>query len=91
MITDDSLAEQKAVRLVFRGLEEDKQEVDHFLYRKHSKRTLKRELGGKGYKKLFEHLYKALYYRYSAPGYIEEINAIIATAPDSKKEYIRRE
>ena len=91
MVTDDSPAEQKAVRLAFRGLEEGEQEVDHFLCRKHSERTLKRELGGEGCKKSFEHLYKALYYRHSAPGCMEEINAAIAAAPDSKKEYIRRE
>ena len=91
MITDDSSAEQKAVRLAFRGLEEGEQEVDHFLCRKHSERTLKRELGGEGCKQSFEHLYKALYYRHSAPGCMEEINAALAAAPDSKKEYIRRE
>ena len=90
IITDDSAAEQKAVRLAFRGLEEGEQQVDHFLCRKHSERTLKRELSAKTCKKSFEHLFQALYYRYSEQGCLDEINAAIAAAPDSKKEYIRK-
>ncbi len=90
MITDDSAAEQKAVRLSFRGLEEGEQQVDHFLCRKHSERTLKRELGADNCKKSFEHLYKALYYRFSEQGCLDEIHAAINAAPDSKKEYIRK-
>ena len=65
--------------------------MDHFLCRKHSERTLKRELGGEACKQSFEHLYKALYYRFSSNGCMQEINAALAAAPDSKKQYIRRE
>ena len=90
IITDDSAAEQKAVRLAFRGLEEGEQQVDHFLCRKHSERTLKERLSGDACKKPFEHLYKALYYRFSEHGCLEEINAAISHAPESKKDYIRK-
>ena len=90
MITDDSAAEQKAVRLAFRGLEEGEQQVDHFLCRKHNERTLERELGAGNCKKSLEDLYKALYYRFSEHGCLEETNAAIHKAPDSKKEYIRK-
>ena len=86
MITDDSAAEQKAVRLAFRGLEEGEQQVDHFLCRKHSERTLKRELGADSCKKSFEHLYKALYYRFSEQGCLDEVHAALNAAPDSKKK-----
>ena len=88
MITDDSA--QKAVRLAFRGLEEGEQQVDHFLCRKHSERTLRLKLAGDICKASFEHLYKALYYRFSEQGCLDEIHAAIAKAPDSKKEYIRQ-
>ena len=91
MITDDSAAEQKAVRLAFRGLEEGEQQVDHFLCRKHSERTLKLKLAGDSCKKSFEHLYKALYYRFSEQGCLDEIHEAIAKAPESKKEYIRQQ
>ncbi len=90
MITDDSAAEQKAVRLAFRGLEEGEQQVDHFLCRKHSERTLKEKLGADSCKKSFEHLYKALYYRFSEQGCKDEVHAAINAAPDHKKEYIRK-
>ena len=40
MLTDDSAAEQAAVKKAFRGLEAGEQEVDHLLCRVHSNRTL---------------------------------------------------
>ena len=45
-VTDDSAAEQKAVRLAFRGHQDGEQEVSHFLCRTHSERTLNRALSG---------------------------------------------
>ena len=63
--------------------------MDYFLCRKHSERTLKKQLGVDNCKKFFEHLYKALYYHFSEHGCLEEIHAAINAALDSKKEYIR--
>lgn len=91
IITDDSAAEQKAVRLAFRGLKDGEQEVDHYLCRKHSERTLKENLRGDACKKSFEHLYKALYYRFSEQGCLDEIHTAIKHAPnDQKKSYIEK-
>jgi len=42
MLTDDSAAEQAAVKKAFLGLKAGKQEVDHLLCRVHSNRTLQR-------------------------------------------------
>lgn len=91
MITDGSAAEQKAVRLAFQGLKEGEQQVDHFLCQKHSERTLKQQLCTDNCKKSFEHLYKALYYRFTEQGCLESIGAAITAAPESKKEYICRD
>jgi hypothetical protein len=68
VITDDSAAEQRAVRMSFRGLEAGEQEVSHYLCRTHSERTLKRKLAGFRCKKVYENLYTALYYRRTGTG-----------------------
>lgn len=91
-ITDDSAAEQRAVRLAFRGLDAGEQEVSHFLCRTHSERTLNRQLAGDRCKKSRDHLYKALYLRKTGGGCEDSITAALAAAPDQKTEdYIRRE
>ena len=44
---------------------------------------------GDACKKSFEHLYEALYYRFSEPDCLDDINAAINEAPEFKKNYIR--
>lgn len=91
MITDDSAAEQRAVRLAFRGLEVGEQEVQHLLCRRHCEQTLKRKLGAKDCKVAFEHLYKALYFRFTHAGCLESIHAALKAAPEDKQKYIQRD
>ena len=92
IITDDSAAEQRGVKLAFRGLKDGKIEVDHFLYRKHSERTLGRALSGNTCKQVRKHLYAALYYRLSEPGCDDSIKSALAAAPNQKtKDYIQKE
>ena len=91
-ITDDSPAEQRAVQLAFRGLNDGEQEVDHFLCRKHSERTLKMRLAGPAYAKACKHLYSALYFRKTRMGCEESIQAAIDAAPNQeKRDYIYKE
>ena len=91
-VTDDSAAEQKAVRLAFRGLQDGEQEVSHFLCRTHSERTLNRALGGDKCKKSKEHLYKALYFRKTRPGCEDSINEALVAAPDDEtRKYITKQ
>ena len=90
-ITDDSAAEQRGVREAFLGLAEGATEVDHFLCRKHSERTLKRNLGAQDCKAAYEHLYAALYFRHTRIGCEQSIEAAIQAAPERKKDYIARE
>lgn len=90
MITDDSATKQRAVKLAFRGLEADEQEIQHLLCRWHYEQTLKRELNTKNCKTAFEHLYKALYFRLTQPGCLESIHAAIAAAPEDMRAYIER-
>ena len=90
MVTDDSAAEQRAVKLAFRGLEAGEQEVQHLLCRRHCEQTMKRELAAKNCKASFEHLYKALYFRLTQAGCLESIHAAIAAAPEERRPYIER-
>lgn len=90
-LTDDSAAEQRAVAIAFPGLTAGEQEVDHFLCRKHSERTMDRKLAGARNKAAKGHLYQALYFRHSAIGCEQSVEAAIHAAPEDKKEYIRRE
>ena len=53
MLTDDSAAEQRAVRLAFQGLEEGITEISHLLYVFHSEQTLKRNFSGPRYKRTY--------------------------------------
>ena len=88
MITDDSAAEQRAYRLAFQGLKTGEQEVQHLLCRRHCEQTLKRELGANNCKVAFEHLYKALYFRFTQAGCLESIHIAINAAPENKRKYI---
>ena len=91
-LTDDSAAEQRAVKLAFRGLIDGEMEVDHLLCRTHSERTLNRRLTGDACKQARSHLYAALYFRKTSMGCEESIEAAIKTAPNQKiRKYIENE
>lgn len=90
IITDNSAAKQRAVKLAFRGLEVGKMEVQHLLYRRHREQTLKRKLGGKDCREASDHLCKALHLRSTHAGYLESIYAAINAAPEGKRKYIER-
>lgn len=90
-ITDDSAAEQRAVKLAFRGLIDGEIEVSHFLCRVHSERTLRRNLSPKKYSTSFAHLYKALYIRHTKPSCEDEIRTALRSTPPKKQRYIERE
>lgn len=87
-LTDDSAAEQRAVAIAFPGLTAGEQEVDQLLCRKRSERTMDRKLAGARNKAAKGHLYQALYFRHSAIGCEQSIEAAIHAAPEDKKEYM---
>src|SRR6266498_627323 len=92
ILTDGSAGEQSTVRKAFRDLKEGKQDVDHYLCRVHSERTLLRKLPGKKNKACVGHLIAALKFRQTQPGYEDSIEYAIKTAPDNKtRDYIRKE
>ena len=92
IITDDSAAEQRGVKLAFKGLVDGEQEVDHFLCRKHSERTMNRKLSSDACKEARKHLYAALYFRLSEPGCDDSLKSAISAAPNQKvKDYIQKE
>ncbi len=68
IITDDSAAEQRAVKLAFPGLIAGELVVSHFLCRTHSEQTMNRTLAGDACAEARGHLYRALYYRKTAMG-----------------------
>ena len=84
------IVEMDAYKATRAKIEAYDEQVDHLLCRKHSERTLKEKLSGDACKRSFEHLYKALYYRFSEHGCLKEINAAISQAPESTKDYIRK-
>lgn len=75
MLTDDSAAEQKAVREAFPDLDAGEQEVTHLLYLFHSDQTLKRNFKGDKLKKTFRYMHSALHYRCTEVGCLESILA----------------
>lgn len=92
VITDNSAAEQRAVKLAFPGLIVTGEiEVSHFLCRIHSERTLNRTLVGDKCKEARRHLYSALYYRKTSMGCEDSINLAIQAASTHKKAYLKRE
>jgi hypothetical protein len=60
MLTDDSAAEQKAIRIAFRGLLDGEIEVMYLLCRVYAERTLRRRLAGEKCKNSRKHLLAAL-------------------------------
>jgi MULE transposase domain len=96
-MTDDSAAEQKAVKLAF-----GEGEVTHLLCRWHCKETLNRQLKGQELKEANKHLMAALFDRRSVAGCDESIQAALDSVPDDlvlkrngkdwyPKKYIERE
>ncbi|KAL2047152.1 hypothetical protein N7G274_001171 [Stereocaulon virgatum] len=90
-ITGDSAAEQRGVRGAFQGSKEGTTEVSHFLCRKHSERTLKRNLGAQDCKAAYQHIYSALYFKHTKMGCEQSIEAAIQEGPPRERDYIRRE
>ena len=61
VLTDDSVIEQRAIRLAFLGLSAGEQEVEHLLCSVHSNRTLLRPLGSTANKPIYHLLKHAIY------------------------------
>ncbi len=91
IITDDSAAEQRAVKLAFSGSIEGELEVSHFLFCIYSERAMNRTLAGDACAEARGHLYRALYYRKTAIRCEDSINSAINAAPLSKRAYLKRE
>jgi hypothetical protein len=90
MLTDNSAAEQAAVRKAFRGLLDGETEVTHLLCRVHSMRMLDQQL--KKHKSSHDHLLTTLKYRHTSIGCDESIElALHAALDNTTKEYIRKE
>ena len=83
MLTDDSAAEQKAVKIAFRGLLDGEMEVTHPLCRVHGERTLRRRLAGDKCKHCRKHLLAALKFRKTSIGCDESIKSAIDAAPEN--------
>jgi len=90
-LTNDSAAEQRAIKLAFQGLLASQLEVTHLLCRVHSMRTLDRKLARGIDKEAKRHLVAALCNRKTSIGCDESINAAINAAPQDQKEYINKE
>ena len=89
-ITDDSTAEQRAVRLVFPGYIIGEIEVDHLLCRVHYERTINRRLAGDTLVKCRRHMLSALKNRRTQLGCDNSLEqAIAAYKCDKDKAYIR--
>lgn len=93
MLTDDSAAEQAAVKKAFQGLQHGEQEVTHILCITHSIRTLKRHFGHPTKKDIFAHLYTALMTRRTKTGCIDSIQSAIKACKDDTAavDYIKKE
>ena len=90
IVTDDSAAEQRAVRMAFnQPVPADAWPVEHYLCTKHCEATLKRTLSAHPCQASYTHLINALYYRTTEKGGEEEIWKAVQRASDEKKrEYI---
>lgn len=91
MLTDDSAAEQRAVKMAFPGLVAGEGEVSHLLCMWHSEQTLKRTMSRPDCKKAQRHLRAALRYRKTTIGCEESIQAAIDAAPEDKRKYVINE
>lgn len=90
-LTDDSAAEQKAMRIAFRCLEAGETEVQHFLCQVHSERTLRRQLAGKQCEASLGFMLAALKYRRTQAGCLDSIKAAIEAAPNKESaKYIQQ-
>jgi len=78
-LTDDSAAEQAAVRKAFPGLVEGEQEVDHLLCRWHVWQTMTKRIKDHD---IIGHLRKAQTLRKTEYGCLEELEAAMALARD---------
>ena len=88
-LTDDSAAEQRAVKLAFWGLIDGEMEVDHFFCRTHSERILNRRLIDDACKQARFHLYIVFYFRKISMGCEQFIKAVIKSAFNQKfRKYI---
>jgi hypothetical protein len=92
MLTDDSAAEQMAVRRAFPAKEDGTQPVQHLLCTTHSERTLNRRFCGEGKVKVRRCMFNALRTRRTMAGCRESVNhAIEACTSQKDKEYLRKE
>lgn len=83
VITNDSVAEQIAVKLAFSGLITGEIEVSHFLCCTHLEWTINRTFVGEVCKEARRHLYSGLYYQKTSMGCKDSINLAIQAAPPS--------
>lgn len=91
-LTDDSAAEQSAVRKAFKENDNAVIEPLHLLCRVHSERTLLRKLPGKQNKDVVTHLIAALKVRQTEEGCLDSIHkAMDAARTDRDRKYIERE
>jgi hypothetical protein len=87
MLTDDSAAEQRGVRLAFDNEDEC---VGHLLCTKHSGNTLDRNLSGPNKKEARKHMYTAMYTRKTRIGCQDSVQQAIDSLPSEKdKAYLR--
>jgi hypothetical protein len=89
MLTDDSAAEQRGVRLAFTGQDEP---VGHLLCTKHASDTLSRRLSGENRKKARDHMFTAMFVRKTRTGCRESVDAAInSLSSQEDKQYLRKE
>jgi hypothetical protein len=89
MLTGDSAAEQRGVRLAFAKQDDP---VGHLLCTKHSGVTLDRQLSGSARKKTRDHMYTAILVRKTTTGCRESVLAAINSLSSPKdKQYLRKE
>lgn len=87
ILTDDSAAEQRGVRLAFDDVES---QVRHLLCTKHSGATLDRNLAGNSKKEARLHMKDAMYVRRSRLGAADSVQKAIDSLPSKNdKDYLR--
>ncbi len=89
-LTDDSVIEQREVKLVFKDLLVEKMKISHLLCQKHFKRTFIWNFSVANCKMTFWHLYMTLYTRHTSIECEESITATINATLKGKKDYIWR-
>ena len=91
-LTDDSAAEQWAIKQAFQGLIAGEQECQHILCQWHFLETLKRRFGGDSKKKILAPLLSALRYRRSRLGCEQSIEeALEACQSEADRRYVQKE